>query len=72
MVGQTYHELPFDVRSWQPSGVVVDIERAASGDTEARDRLRVVALRLRWMGMSRDAAKLSEILRKLTPASSSH
>lgn len=72
MVRHTHHELPFDIRAWQPSGVVIDIERAASGDTEARDRLRVFALRLRWMGMSRDAAKLREILRKVTPASSSH
>jgi hypothetical protein len=71
MVGQVHHELPFDIRAWQPSGVVNDIERAASGDTEARDRLRVFALRLRWMGLSRDAAKLRKILRRVTPASPS-
>lgn len=72
MVRHTHHEPHFDIRAWQPSRVVADIERAASGDTEARDRLRVFALRLRWMGLSRDAAKLREILRKVTPASPPH
>ena len=72
MVRHSHHQPHHRTQVLQPSRIAADIELAASGDTEARDRLRVTALRLRWMGLSRDAAKMREILSTAALTSSPH